>query len=1271
MAEENQFMNVKPFNGGNGFSNWEFRVRLILEQKNVLKTITEDPPTDQDELSSFIKNDVKARNIIVQCLSDNLLETIKDKKSAKDIMDTLKRTYLKKGIANQVQLQKKLRNMKFNPSESLNSFLTEFEKTVHELKNSGGQIQNSEVITQLLSAMPESYQSVTTAIDVLFCQEEDRITLDFVKNKLLMEEARQCKNKSEKEGNVQHAFAGFQRKPTVKSIFKNKDFPFKCYNCGKRGHKKADCTLRKSADYKSKSKCNLVEKKDDEIAFMVSSDEIVNDCEILQFVVDSGATNHLISSKYGFLLENSEEVYHKISVAKIGESIIARKKGELHVQTIDGKFIKLENVLECENLSKNLLSVKRIEEKDFQIVFEKKKIAIKRNGETVSEGELCGNLYVINFYMKIKEVNLTVKNETLLHRRMGHSSKFPSSEFCEVCTQGKQTRQPFKRINEDKKAKRILEVISSDVCGPITPATHDGKRYFCTFIDNFSHFGMCYLLETKSEVLTKFKTYASMIEAKFHKKIERLRCDNGGEYSSKEFKNFCMERGIKIQYTIPYNPEQNGVAERYNRSIMEKARCLIFDANIDKKFWGEAVRTSVYLLNRIPTSMLPETTPAEIWYNCKPNMEKIKVFGCNAFCFVPKEDRNGKLDSRSIKMVMMGYTENGYLLWHPDKEKMVSARNVIFDENCLNRNYNQRTILDNDLGDRNDDSYQVRNEQEEIHGNIQDEENMEKNRRSMRHKKLPKHLEDYEVEIMMALTVGEMSNGNVPETFTQALKEGWKEAVDEELSSHRKNHTWELVPTPSSSESIIDSKWVFQEKIGRDGVVKKARLVARGFLQSDLTEEVYAPVARTMTIRLLLSLAVRKNMHILQLDVKSAFLNGILKKPIYMKIPEGLEGNTSGKVCKLLKALYGLRQSPKCWNDKLHEKLVSFNLIRSKVDPCLYFNQDVYLLVYVDDLFLVSKSFTELKKVKEKLMENFEMKDLSNGKNFRFLGIDINRTENKLILCQQDLICKILKIFGMTECKTLNVPVQPKLNLTICSSEIKRCELPYKELIGYLMYLMLCTRPDICFAVTYFSQFQNCYNENHWKQLKCILKYLKCTKNYGLILSKSVANENTIETFVDADFANNVNDRKSVSGFVIKVFNNTVFWKSKKQTVVSLSTAEAEYIAMSAALTESIFISQLLEEILDIPVYPITVYEDNQSCLKMASTLETKRSKHIDVRHHFIKDLVSKGRVNLCYIPTNEQIADLFTKSLCFNKFQYFRDKIDVCNIAELQGGVE
>lgn len=225
----------------------------MLEQKEVIDVVSMQPPQDPVKLAEFRKNDVKARNIIVQCLADNMLETIKDKKTAKEIMDTLKGTYLKKGIANQVQLQQKLRNLRHSDKNSLNTFLTEFEQTVSELRNSGGTIQNCEIVTQLLSAMPESYQSVTTAIDVLFCQNEEKISLDFVKNKLLMEEARQKKNRMEHETSEQQAFAGYRKQKfgnNTKSGAtaregKNTEFKFRCYGCGEKGHKKSECTKTK------------------------------------------------------------------------------------------------------------------------------------------------------------------------------------------------------------------------------------------------------------------------------------------------------------------------------------------------------------------------------------------------------------------------------------------------------------------------------------------------------------------------------------------------------------------------------------------------------------------------------------------------------------------------------------------------------------------------------------------------------------------------------------------------------------------------------------------------------------------------------------------------------------------------------------------------------------------------------------------------------------------------------------------------------------------
>ncbi|KAK9678975.1 Zinc knuckle [Popillia japonica] len=333
-----QLTNVKPFDGNN-YSNWNFRVKLILEQQGVLETISSTPPEDEAKKKTFEQNDVKARNIIVQCLADNILETIKDKTTAKDIMDALKGTYLKTGIANQVQLQRKLRSMKYLHGESLNAFITKFEHTVNELKQCGGTIQTNEVISQLLSAMPESYQAVTTAIDVLFCQDESKVTFDFVKNKLLMEEARQEKNKDDAEPSTSKQVFISQKKYKYKNNNKSNQgyFPFKCYNCGEKGHKRVDC---KKKDWKNSKKCNLT--STDEIVFLTTDsvvDSTESNAEVI-FIVDSGATNHLISADLGNYLTNTTKVSYNIGVAKLGESIVASLRGNLHLRTTNERSSK-------------------------------------------------------------------------------------------------------------------------------------------------------------------------------------------------------------------------------------------------------------------------------------------------------------------------------------------------------------------------------------------------------------------------------------------------------------------------------------------------------------------------------------------------------------------------------------------------------------------------------------------------------------------------------------------------------------------------------------------------------------------------------------------------------------------------------------------------------------------------------------------------------------------------------------------------------------------
>lgn len=1267
---------VKQFDGS-GFGNWDFRMKLLLEHHDVLSVLSEDPPTSSAELVSWRKNDLRARNLIVQCLGDNILEMIKNKSTAKEIMNTLSQTYKKSGVASQVQLQRKLRNMKFTSKESLNSYIVEFEKTVAELKNAGGKIDDLEVVSQLLASISEpQYQSIVTAIDILFSQDSNSVTLDFVKRKLLAEEQRQ-KSGDKSENSSSAAF--YSGHKNVK-----KKFPFKCYGCGQRGHKKSDC---RNKNKESRKQANVTE-QEDEVAFItcLTNEKVECNGSMIKFVVDSGCTNHLVTEQYEKFLTCKQKVNHSIKVAKEGQCVKAYAEGVLQLESVNGLKVRLDNVLVCKNLTHNLLSVKKMEFKGLKIIFQDGRIYVNKSNDSVLlSGSLECGLYILNLMIPTSRSNLTqIEEKDLWHRRMGHSMHYPPSTVCEVCLQGKQTRKSFKNLPDDRKTKNLLECISSDVCGPINPDSHSGKKYFITFIDHYSHFGVIYFMENKNEAFEKFKMYLALVETKFKSVPQRLRCDNGGEYVSHQLKNLCKQKGIKIEYTIPRTPEQNGVAERYNRTLLDKARCLIFDAKMEKVFWEEAVATSAFLANRTPSSTLPENkTPAELWYKQKPNLNKIKIFGCTSYVHIPAEDRKGKLDSRSQKMFLVGYTDNGYRLWNSKDQNIISARNVVFDETKMMNQENKK--VEKEVSYQNEDMESVSNGSsnpvsEEFYldnGSNENEENIVENdneERPRRQTRLPEKFKDYNMDdgLMAALLTGNLES-DVPQTYSEAVSigNGWETAIQSELDALNKSGTWKIIKRPAGVKTI-DSRWVFRQKENNGEVLKKARLVARGYQQSEYDSiEVYSPVARLLSVRVLLSLCIESDLFVSQLDVKCAFLNGDLPEPVFMEIPDGVKVNCKPKseyICKLVKSLYGLREAPKCWYEKLHFHLLDLGFKRSQSDPCLYFNKNIYLLLHVDDIMLFSKCNQKLRIFKQKLMSQFDMHDLSPKcqENFSltFLGLVIEKSKNQLFLSQKELIRKILNKFNMKECKISNIPIQPRLNLKINDvSNLQNSNLPYRELIGFLMYLMLGTRPDLSYSIYFFSRFQNCYTQEHYTYLKNVLRYLKSTEDFGIKFEKSVTQEshNIISAFADADYANDQNDRKSISGFGIKIYNNFVFWKSKKQATVSLSSSEAEYISLSDCTTECLFVGQLLSEILDQNVFPVSIYEDNQSCIKMSNTLETKRSKHIDVKHHFVRQCVNDNKIKLFYVPTSDQIADIFTKPLAAPKFKNFRDKLNVC----------
>jgi len=479
------------------------------------------------------------------------------------------------------------------------------------------------------------------------------------------------------------------------------------------------------------------------------------------------------------------------------------------------------------------------------------------------------------------------------------------------------------------------------------------------------------------------------------------------------------------------------------------------------------------------------------------------------------------------------------------------------------------------------------------------------------------------------------------------------------------NDVWDLVELPPN-QTPVGSKWVYKTKTGSDGEIEryKARLVAKGYTQKSGMDydETFCPVVRQESLRTLVATALQKGLKLHQIDVSTAFLNGTLQEEVYMQQPEGfVKKGEEHLVCKLRKSIYGLKQAPRCWNMVLDAYLKDLKFVQSASDPCIYVsseNETFYLGVYVDDIVLAGESETSIQRIKDALSRRFDIKDM--GSLRYFLGMTISQSENEIWIGQPKYTSNLVKKFGMQDCKPVSTPIDPSTQLEAASSE----DLPvdqekYQSVIGSLMYLSVSTRPDISFAVGNLARFSAKPTKAHWNALKRVVRYLKGTVEYGL---KYVRNDHEeCSGYSDADWAGDVNDRKSTSGYVFMLSGGAITWKSKKQTCVALSTAEAEYIALSASAQESIWLRQILTDLGNPPTQPTTLYEDNQSAIAMAKNPQFHgRAKHIDIKCHYIRDQVQTAQIQLTYCPTEEMIADIFTKGLSRDKFEKLRDKAGI-----------
>lgn len=523
--------------------------------------------------------------------------------------------------------------------------------------------------------------------------------------------------------------------------------------------------------------------------------------------------------------------------------------------------------------------------------------------------------------------------------------------------------------------------------------------------------------------------------------------------------------------------------------------------------------------------------------------------------------------------------------------------------------------------------------------------------------------------------------------------EEWLDAMASEIKSMLKNNTWEIVDKPKN-EKTVGCKMILKNKINLDGITtkRKARLVAKGYNQQPGIhfKETFAPVARLSSLRLLTAIATQCNMKIRQLDVKTAYLNANLDEEIYMEIPELLEEILEkiikteredmqtrrkainmkekihkNKVCLLKKSLYGLKQSGRQCNKTLDSVIKAFGANQTDADPCMYYvkmeEEYMYILTYVDDILIASKSKDNIKKFEEYLSQIFDLTIAGDLK--RCLGIEFERTDTTMTLKQTKYIEDILLRFRMNEANPVKTPLSTGQERKENEENDESNNIPYRELVGALTYLSVATRPDITFAVSYLSQFNSNYKREHWNMAKRVLRYIKGTKNIGITYQAN----GDMESYADADWANCKIDRRSFTGYIFLLSKGPISWSSRKQRTVALSSTEAEYMALTEAVKEAIYLKKLLTELKCEDLQSNTIYCDNAGTKKLAeNAVYHSRTKHIDVRHHFIRENVKNKVIEIKHKRTEEMLADILTKGLPYPRHQYILEKIGLNNITNI-----
>ncbi|KAJ9542758.1 hypothetical protein OSB04_029264 [Centaurea solstitialis] len=1297
------------------YTIWQMRMKVLLGIHGVWDVV--DPGSTDTKKNNIVMG------LLFQSIPDELILQIGNLETAKEMWDAIKSRNVGADRVKEARLQtltSEFESLKMKETGTIDEFSSKLSGIATVSASLGGTISQEKLVKKFLTSLPRRFVHIVAALEQVL--DLKTITYEDVVGRLKAYEERTKetdkasdsgekllyskvenlnRNQDSSRGRGRGAIRGDEAVDVAMKKGNHNEkrdmSMIKCYRCDKYGHFVSRCP-----DRWRNHESNLNDAQEgvthEEGAFFMMKEETVflneekyippkvepNQDEVDVWYLDNGASNHMTVTVLDLNVTNMN--FKTVAKKHICTSVMRahRRKGINFVCWQKRRTKIAKRVYYIPSLRSNVISLGQTTLLGCDIRLHGDFLTVKdRYGRLLMKVPRSENrLYKIQLKVgKPHCLQAEIDDESWLwHARLGHinfgavnmmhklANGVPvlkhKDQVCEVCVIGKQQKHTFPKKNE-------LQVY----------------KYSRTEVD-------AKMEKMAKKLRSSDKKHRAVYEALRRAGIpvdvpndDEGTSDDQPEDDSDDYVNrFWNEEGVARMLIALYSPQQNGIVKRRNRTLIEMTRCLMKAKEVPNQFWGEATRHATYIINRTPTRALVGVTPYEKFYGQKPNLEGLKVFGCVAYERIVSKHLK-KLDDRSRPLVYFGKEpgSGGVRLFNPEENKIIISCNVSYNEKIAWNWDKEEKELHEGRGSKKSESgtfvipwlvtnghvppnpsateptatpqepivaspdttspqsatspaaeAQTSTESETNNNHDPDgHSELEHNpvRRSNRVSVLPIRLHDYELNMYeLMLTCDEE-----PRNFKEAIMNPeWLKAMTSEIESIEKNKTWKLVPLPKHAKPI-GLKWLFKIKRNADGLISryKARLVAKGYVQEygiDF-DEVFAP---------------------------TAFLHGELKEEVYVSQPEGFEKvGEQGKVYKLEKALYGLRQAPRAWNIKLDGILREMGFQRCLHESTVYTKvsrgEYIIVAVYVDDLFVTGTCHEITSQFKSMMSSKFEMSDL--GLLTYYLGIEVSQENDCVTIKQASYAVKILKEAGMEECNAAQCPMEPRLKLLKAEDEPEVEATHYRRVVGCLRYL-LHTRPDLAYSVGVVSRYMQSPRESHARAVKQILRYLRGTISLGIRYER--CDELKLLGYSDSSHNVDADDGRSTTGHIFFLGKSPISWCSQKQDTVALSSCEAEFMAATSAACQAVWLRELLAEVTRLKKQKVLIRIDNKSTIALSKNpVFHGRSKHIHTRFHFIRERVENEQVEVEHVAGDSQVADSLTKALARVRFGEMRTLLD------------